>query len=317
MKKTHRHLREEDRGVIYRMNKAGKSQTEIAHAIGFGQSAVSKELRRNLGNNGYRHKQAHSLATKRKQSKRSKDLLIVGQLKKLIDESLKLKHSPDQISGDLKLKGIEISHETIYQYIAEDKAEGGSLYLNLRINSKRRYRKRVKAGRVGKILDRVGLEKRPKVVDLRKRYGDWEVDLIAGKHGSGFILSIYERKSRLGKLVYLADKGSERTSNAIIKALSKYKVLTLTYDNGLEFAQHLKVSKALGSKAYFCAPYHSWEKGGVENFNGLVRQYYPKGSSFESITPDHLQAVEDELNQRPRKTLKYKSPSDIETKVAA
>jgi len=117
--------------------------------------------------------------------------------------------------------------------------------------------------------------------------------------------------------VYLPTKGAEGTAQAIIKALKNYKVKTLTYDNGLEFARHAEVSKELKARGYFCAPYHSLEKGGVENFNGLVRQYFPKGSDFRLISRLELRRVEQDINQRPRKTLSYKSPSELETKLAA
>lgn len=317
MQKQYRHLREDDRGVIYRMNKAGKSQQEIAQAIGFGQSTVSKELMRNCGLRGYRSVQAQQKAAKRKDEKRSRPSLIRGHLKEEIEKRLKLKHSPEQISGALRLEGVLVSHETIYSYIKHDKALGGTLYKDLRINGTRRYRRRVKAGRVGKITGRVSIEERPKIVETRNRHGDWEIDLIEGTKGSGFLLSLYERKSRLGKLVYLPDKGSEGTARAIVKTLRGYKVKTLTYDNGLEFSRHAEISRALNAKGYFCAPYHSWEKGGVENFNGLVRQYFPKGSSFEGIVPERLEQIEDEINQRPRKTLGYSSPSEHEPKLAA
>ena len=317
MREPYQHLCEKDRGVIYRMNKAGKTQIEIAKAIGFSQGSVSKELSRNKGKRGYRPKQAQASATKRKESKKSRDLIIVGLLKDNIDERICLKHSPEQISGRIKKQSINVSTETIYKYICEDKASGGKLYTYLRINSRRRYRRRVKVGRIGKIPNRVGLEKRPKVVENRKRYGDWEIDLIEGSKSSGFLLSMYERKSRLGKLFYLETKGAQSTADAIIEVLSNYKVNTLTYDNGLEFACHEQVAKSLSAKSYFCAPYHSWEKGGVENFNGLVRQYYAKGSSFKQITQEELLKVEQEINERPKKTLNYKSPSELEPRIAA
>ena len=317
MREHYQHLCEKDREVIYRMNKAGKSQTEIASILGRSQGTISKELKRNKSNRGYRPKHAQNTATKRKKSKVSRKRIIVGELKDLIEQRLRLRHSPMQVSGWLGTQGVQVSHETIYSYIIENKRLGGDLYKHLRTNSKRRYRKRVKEARVGKIKDRVGIEKRPKVVDKKLRYGDWEVDLIEGSKGSGFLLSVYERKSHLGKLYKLESKSSEETACAIMKVLKGYKVKSLTYDNGLEFSQHLKISKSLNTKGYFCKPYHSWEKGGVENFNGLVRQYYPKGSSFRSITPEHLQQTEDEINQRPRETLKFKSPAEIEHKIAA
>lgn len=196
-----------------------------------------------------------------------------------------------------------MSIETIYKYIVEDKASGGNLYNYLLVNSRRRYRKRVKAGRVGKTLNRVVLEKRPKVAENRKRYGDREVDLIEGSKGSDFLLSLYERKSRLGKLFHLETKEDQGTADVIITVLSSYKVHTLTYDNGLEFAWHEQVVTILSAKSYFCAPYHSWEKGGVENFNGLVRQYCAKGSSFDYITQEDLLKVEQEINEQPKKNI--------------
>ena len=299
------------------MIRAKKTQAEIAETIGFSQSTVSKELRRNRGKRGYREKQAQSKATERKKNKQRRGLVIVGRLEERVDDRLKLKHSPEQISGALKKQGIEVSQETIYQYVVKDRRNGGGLYKHLRINGKRRYRRRAKAGRVGKIPDRVGIEHRPKAVEKRCRYGDWEVDLIEGAKGSGFLLSLYERKSRFGKLVHLEAKGAAETADAIVETLSGYRVRTLTYDNGLEFSSHTRVSEALSANGYFCQPYHSWEKGGVENFNGLVRQYFPKGSHFGEISSSNLQRVEDEINERPRKLLRYRSPSELEQKLAA
>jgi IS30 family transposase len=316
-KKKHRHLREEDRGVIYRMNKAGKTQQAIAEAIGFSQSSVSKEMARNCGQRGYRPRQAHEKAWVRKKSKKGRELLIVGRVLEEVELRLKKKHSPEQISGKLRLMGICVSHETIYSYVLDDKLCGGDLYKTLRINGKRRYRHRVKAGRTGKIPNRTGIEQRPAVVERRNRYGDWEVDLIVGAGRSGYLLSLYERRSRLGKLELLPEKNAEATAAAIIEKLRGYRVKTLTYDNGLEFAGHGLVSEALGAQGYFCQPYHSWEKGGVENFNGLVRQYFPKGSDFGEISISTLRSVEIEINERPRKILGYKSPSEQESKLAA
>ena len=174
----------------------------------------------------------------------------------------------------------------------------------------------MKVGRE-RIAGRRGLEHRPKAVENRQRFGDWEADLIEGRKGSGFLLSLYERKSRLGKLVRLKTKRSDETTEAIIRALASYRVLTVTYDNGLEFSGHLEVTRRLGAAGYFCAPYHSWEKGGVENFNGLVRQYYPKGSDFSEICPQKLARVERELNARPREVLDFLRPIDHEHKIAA
>lgn len=316
MREAYRHLRREDRDVIYRMNKAGKTQTEIAQAIGFSQSTVSKELQRNKGMRGYRTKQAQCLAQQRQCSKASRPRKLTGKLLAEVEGRLRLNHSPEQISGALKLQGVLVSHETIYRHILKDKLGGGSLHLKLRINSKRRHRRRNGASR-SKIPKRRGIEHRPAVVDKRQRYGDWEADLVEGAKGSGFILSLYERKSRLGLLAKLEDKGSEATSQGIIRLLEGYQVRTITYDNGLEFSRHEEVSSALGAQGYFCNPYHSWEKGGVENYNGLLRQYFPKGSDFSQISLEQLQQVEAEINQRPRKCLGFRAPSDKQHKLAA
>ncbi len=316
-KNTYRRLREEDRHIIYRMRKAGNTQQHIADMLGYTQSTISKELSRNRGQRGYRPKQAHKLSSLRQANKASRNRVISGVLETRVTERLKRKHSPDQISGGLRREGLQApSRTSIYNFIKLNRRLGGTLYLNLRINGKRRYRHRNKANR-SKLPARVGIEERPAVVSLRKRYGDWEADLIAGCRSGGHLLSLYERKSRLGKLIKLDSKDAETTADAIITALKKMCVYTITYDNGLEFAGHQKISQSLGANGYFCQPYHPWEKGGVENFNGLVRQYFPKGTNFLNVSEASLTDVETELNQRPRKSLKYQSPDNLKHKLAA
>lgn len=229
---------------------------------------------------------------------------------------LECKHSPEQISGALARDGVKVSMKTIYTHLHSDKLAGGLLHLNLRINGRRRYRHRNKANR-HKIPNRRDISERPGIVDTRSRYGDWEADLIEGARGSGFILSLHERKSRYGKLIKLETKTSAETSRAIIRTLKQYRVETITYDNGLEFARHEAVSRALSAQGYFCKPYSSWEKGGVENYNGLVRQYYPKGTCLRGQNQHDLNKVEAEINNRPRKIFGYQSPQDLKSKIAA
>jgi IS30 family transposase len=308
--KYHR-LCAENRKVIANMKQAGKTQDEIAQAIGFSQSTVSKELSRNHGGRGYRPAQAERLAMGRKSRKRSRPKVMVGIIKDEVEARLRIKHSPDQISKSLALRELKVSHETIYQHIADDRKAGGDLSLNLRINGRRRYRRRSKIGRGEKIPNRVDIEQRPTVVSRRKRYGDWEADLIQGGAGSGFLLSVYERKSRIGKLYLLPDKSSAETMKGIVTVLYGLKVSSITYDNGLEFARHELINELLECESYFCKPYRSWEKGGVENYNGLVRQYFPKGHDFMTITPERLLEVEEEINNRPRNILAYQSPNDL------
>jgi IS30 family transposase len=309
-------LCKEHREVIYRMNKAGNSQSVIAQAIGFSQSTVSKELSRNRGLRGYRPKQAQSLTDQRSQNKVRRGHIITGEFQVEVERRLHLKHSPEQVSLGLERSFGSVSHETIYRYIRRNRAAGGLLYLELRINGKRRYRRRA-GNRRSKIPNRIGIENRPATVTTRKRYGDWEVDLIEGAKGSGYLLSLYERKSRTGLLEKLSTKTKENTTAAIIRSLQGYRVKTITYDNGLEFAGHEAVSEELQAKGYFCQPYHSWEKGGVENYNGLVRQYFPKGSDFSLLTDTQIKEVELEINERPRKILLGKSPSEFNHRLTA
>jgi len=300
-----------NRKVIANMKQAGRTQIEIAQATGLSQGTISKELSRNRGQRGYRPAQAHRLATERKIQKRTRPKVIVGVMKDEVEARLRMKHSPDQISKSLALEAKKVSHETIYQYLAADLKAGGDLSSNLRINGKRRYRRRSKIGRVAKIPNRVDIEERPEVISGRKRYGDWEADLIQGGAGSGYLLSVYERKSRIGRLYLLPDKSSAETMKGIVTLLDGLKVHSITYDNGLEFAMHESINELLGSESFFCKPYRSWEKGGVENYNGLVRQYFPKGYDFTKITAERLLEVEEEINQRPRNILAYRSPSDL------
>jgi IS30 family transposase len=300
-----------ERIVIANMRQAGKNQIEIAQAIGSSQSTISKELARNCGERGYRPAQANRLAMERKIQKRTRPKVMVGIIKDEVEARLRIKHSPDQISNSLALKGLKVSHETIYQHLVDDRKAGGDLSLNLRINGKRRYRRRSKIGRGEKIPNRVDIEERPMIISGRNRYGDWEADLIQGAAGSGFLLSIHERKSRVGKLHLLPDKSSAETMQGIITALNGLKVNSITYDNGLEFAMHERINDLLECKSYFCKPYRSWEKGGVENYNGLVRQYFPKGHDFATITLERLIEVEEEINNRPRNILAYQSPNDL------
>lgn len=308
--KYHR-LCAENRKVIANMKQAGKTQGEIAQAIGFSQGAISKELSRNCGERGYRPAQADRLANRRKSLKRSRPKVMVGIILAEVEARLRIKHSPDQISKSLAMRDLKVSHEAIYGHVASDRKAGGDLSSHLRINGRRRYRRRSKIGRGEKIPNRVDIEVRPAAISNRKRYGDWEADLIQGAAGSGFLLSVYERKSRVGRLHLLPDKSSAETMKGMVTVLHGLKVSSITYDNGLEFAMHELVNELLECESYFCKPYRSWEKGGVENYNGLVRQYFPKGHDFATITPERLQEVEEEINHRPRNVLAYQSPSDL------
>lgn len=308
---THQRLCAEDREVIANMKQSGKKQIEITKAIGFSQSVISRELSQNHGKRGYRPDQAERLARERKSGKRTRPKVMVGIIKDEVEARLKRIHSPDQVRYALALRDLKVSHETIYQYLERDREAGGVLALNLRINGKRRFRRRSKIGRRGKIPNRVDIEERPLIISCRNRYGDWEADLIQGAVGTGFLLSAHERKSRVGKLYLLPDKSSAETMKRIVSVLNGLKVHSIIYDNRPEFAMHELANELLECYSYFCKPFRSWEKGGVESYNGLVRQYFPKGHDFTTITQERLQEVKEEINHRPRNILAYQSPNDL------
>jgi transposase, IS30 family len=223
--------------------------------------------------------------------------------------------SPEQITGRLKLEGVEsISHETIYQRILEDKKSGGTLYTHLRCKKKRKKRYGSARSKRGSIPNRVDIDQRPAIVESRTRTGDWEGDTIIGSHDGGAIItSMVERKSRFTCL----SKVKNKTTVAVVGSISKQMtsiatmVHTITLDNGREFSQHEVMADALDAKVYFAKPYHSWERGLNENTNGLVRQYFPKKLPFDNITDQELKSVANKLNNRPRKCLGYKTPFEV------
>lgn len=239
---------------------------------------------------------------------------LSGELLVSVIEKLKERWSPDQISGWLKLnnQGL-ISHESIYRHIWEEKRKGGKLYLFLRRRGKK-YKKRGSkiAGR-GCIPNRVDIAERPEVVEKKERLGDWELDTIIGAQHKGVIVSMVDRASKYTMLVLLGNRKSKAVTEALIKRLCPIKksVLTLTSDNGKEFAKHKDVSFLLGAGFYFAKPYRSWERGLNEHTNGLVRQYFPKKSRFDKLSKKQVAQVEKALNTRPRKVLGYRTPIEV------
>lgn len=315
MPKPYSHLTYEQRCQIYALKQRNFSQDDIADDIGVRQSTISRELARNTGKRGYRFKQANDFAKERSIAQKSKKRVMTKVLVTKIEDALVQKQwSPQQISGRLELEdGTKVSHEIIYQHIWRDKKMGGMLHKQLRQQGKKRNKRSGKNAGRGLIPARIDIALRPKIVDEKSRVGDWELDSIIGAKHQGAITSMVERKTKLTRLVLLKGPTSDATSEAIIKRLEplKTQVLTLTSDNGKEFAGHQKISQSLDSAFYFCTPYHSWERGLNENTNGLVRQYFPKGLDFATISNDNVQYVEDLLNNRPRKTLNYQTPNEV------
>jgi IS30 family transposase len=309
---AYKQLTLEQRYQIYAMKKAGFKQNQIAEEISVHPSTVGRELCRNAGERGYRPKQAHQKAAERKLTKATERIL--PPIWKLVETYLiERQWSPEQISGYLKLHRLgAVSDERIYQHIYADKRAGGSLYLNLRCQ-KRRRKRYGKNSRGGQIPNRRMIDLRPEVVAEKSRLGDWEADTIIGKNHQQAIVSLVERQTKYCLLAKVSRKTADLVEQSACRKLASHagKVKTITSDNGREFANHQQIAARLETDFFFAHPYHSWERGLNENTNGLVRQYFPKKMPFDSITDEQIQAVEDKLNNRPRKTLGYRTPKEL------
>jgi IS30 family transposase len=304
-------LTREQRYQISSLMKEGRNQSQIAANIGCHKSTISRELRRNRGLKGYRPQQADELAYDRQcEAYRSR---ISGDTWQQVEQLLRQEWSPQQIAGHLKQqKQPSVSHECIYLYVYADKRRGGTLHQHLR--SQKKQRKRYSGYiRRGQIPNRTSIDKRPKIVADKGRFGDWEADTIVGARHKGGILSLVERKSKLVRLRKLDTKAAAEMKNRCIELLAPLanQVHTITVDNGKEFCEHELIAAALQARIYFAHPYASWERGLNENTNGLIRQYFPKKYDFRKITDEELQRVEDLLNHRPRKTLGYRTPNEV------
>ncbi len=307
--KKYQQLTLEQRYQISALLKLGFNQSAIARELVVDKSTIGRELRRNRSKRGYRAKFADRQALFRRKHKVKPR--IADETWRAVEEKINQQWSPEQISGRFACEGKKVvSHEWIYQRIYRDKQAGGTLYLNLRCQRKRRKRYGTYSRR-GVLCDQVSIDERPSIVNQKSRLGDWELDTIIGKRHQQAIVSMTERKSKLLRLKKVAQKTGTQIKQAICRKLAGLTVLTLTSDNGREFAEHGKIARQLKASFYFCHPYSSWERGLNENTNGLVRQYFPKQTELAKITNKQIKQVEDKLNNRPRKTLGYQTPSEV------
>jgi IS30 family transposase len=310
MRSYHR-LTEGDRHQVYALHKAGLRQCAIAEQIDVHKSTICRELHRNKGLRGYRPKQAHRLACSR-QAQIPRTRILDGiwtVIKKMIREDW----SPEQINGHLNDTAERgVSTEWIYQHIYTDKRNGGDLHTHLRCQKQRRKRYG-SIERRGQIKNRVSIEKRPEIVNLRSRVGDWEADTVIGKQGHSVLVTLVERKTRFSVAIKAANKTAQAVTDAICDNLKPYqdRVCTLTYDNGREFAYHEQISHDLKAEGFFAHPYHSWERGLNENTNGLIRQYIPKGKDIDDLNDQQVAKIMNKINNRPRKCLGFKTPNQL------
>lgn len=313
--RTFKQLTQRDRVMISRLKACGVSISRIAVKIGKNKSTISRELKRNDDSywdgesDGWIAETAQRIrnfrAWKANQLRRRKK----AETKKWVTEKLKLKWSPEQISGRSKIDGPEpISHECIYQMIIEDKKRGGELYKMLKRFNKRKSRF---STRVYELTERPSIRKRPKLVDKLKRIGDLEADLVQGFRADGYVLTVLDRKSQMVVLRKLKTKHKQRVTKALNFAIKRFKIVhTLTVDNGREFLGYRDVEKTLKIEVFFSDPYCSTQRARVENMNGLIRYYLPKKMSFKKLTQSSLNQIADQLNNRPRKTLKFLTPRE-------
>jgi IS30 family transposase len=282
---------------------------DIAAAIKVSPSTISRELKRNSGCRGsynwetaqrnayyHKHRCPGNRSVRQDVKERAIRLLKAEQW------------SPEQISGSLAREGLHISHETIYAIIRKDKRQGGDLYRNCRHQLK--HRARPVGGRLSSIPNRVSISERPKEAD-GKRFGDFEMDTIVGKNNHGAIVTIIERSTNMLFMRKLnKGKDAKALAETVIHLLKPFKniIKTITTDNGTEFACHERISQALKAPVYFADPYSSWQKGGIENENGLIRQYIPKSTKMENVSQQKICHIMKKINRREK--LNFATPEE-------
>ncbi len=310
MPKTYTRLTEDERYQIYEGIVHGVSHRAIAKQLGRSHSTISREAIRNKGLRGYRPRQAQSLASQR-QACKPKHIKLIPEMQSVISKHIQKDWSPEQVQGRLISEGMPIvCTTTIYGFIKRDKASGGDLYQHLR--HRKPYKKRTgKAEARGQIIGRISIDERPVIVDEKTRIGDWEADTVIGKGHQGVLVTLAERCSKRTLIAPVPNKRANVVRDAIITLIKSETVHTITFDNGKEFAYHAEIKEALSSDNYFAHPYHSWERGLNENHNGLIRQYLPKGMKLNRVSHEQVAAIQEKLNNRPRKTLGYKTPNEV------
>lgn len=312
--KQYHHLTESQRYYIDKQIARGASQKEIAEVIGVNKSTVSREVRRNrLKNGNYNYFKAQAKADEKKA--RSVNNNAISEVTLMLARDLiREDYSPEQTSGSLRKRGVRISTERIYQMVRNEPELQKHLHHGLK---GKRKKKEYHVTKVKHIPNRTSIHERPEEAN-GSRFGDWELDLIVDRHG-GAIVTLVERSTRYMVMSKLPKgKNAEGVAKAVVRLLFPYreKVLTITTDNGGEFAQHEMIAKGLrmktneGQKVYFADSYCSWQKGCIENTNKLIRFYFPKGTDLKALTDEQVKWVQKKLNMRPRKKLDFNTPKE-------
>lgn len=309
------HLTLEERERIAQMHRAGKTQAWIADQLGCDKSTISRELRRNRSRNGYWGAAAQRKAQRRRSQRPWTAKMDRPEVRRYVAERLRRRWSPDQIAGRARSdfwddRRRQVSAPTIYAWIGRERARGKHWQRYLR----RLGRKRPEWEKRGRMPTAVSIEGRPAVVNRRTRFGDWEGDTIVGANRRGGAVTLVDRKSG-----YLLLGGVPNLQAATVRqaAAEKYATVppslrkTLTLDNGKEFAEHEQLEVEAALKVYFAKPYSAWQRGTNENTNGLIRQFFPKGTDLANIPEHRFTKVQQLLNDRPRKRLGYRTPNEV------
>ena len=302
------HLTLAQRSQIEESLSRGLSVRQIGEIVGVHASTVSRELRRNRTRGRYNYVKADEMSATRRRNASTQFKKIKNQLKEKILRGLHNLWSPEQISGRLKIEGIFISHEAIYQYVKK-----AGLICNLRHEGKKYKRKKAAEAGVSCIPNRTDISERPKIVEEKVRIGDWEGDTIISHGSHCALLTLVDRHSKYTIIRKVVRKTSENLSAEVINSLKKegLPVHTITFDNGSEFSDHQRISKKLKTNVYFARPYKSCDRGLNEHTNGLIRQFLPKKFDFKNVSDHNIKIIQNCLNSRPRKVLNYLAPVEV------
>ena len=314
MGRKYKHISPQERDEISNLYAKGQSISAIAIILKRSKSTISNELRRNSTNKGYYSQQANETSRNRWSKAHKRNRIPNMATRRYMEEKLKRGWTPEQISGRLKLKHPQmcVSYETIYQYIYECERVW-CLYLP-RKHTHRYKKSNIRKTKRTLIPNRISINQRPLVVELREEFGHFEADSVVSRKSKSALNTMVERKSRFTMIKKIESKTAENTSIAMSKSLHilpKHSVKTVTFDNGLEFVLHTRTNEEFQSQSYFCEPYHSWEKGSIENRNGIIRRYLPKGTDFDTITDVDIKWIQDRINNTPMKCLGYKTPTEV------
>ena len=315
--KKYKHLSFAEREEISIGLSSGKKITDIAREIGRNVSTLYREINRNnaqINTVQYRANRAQIRADERKKQSHERTRLANKTVQKYVEKNLKKEWTPELIAGKLPLDkpGFKTNHESIYLWIYKDRRD--LIKYLPRAHRNRQKRSSIKNKRCIRVPDRTMIEHRDPLIETRNEAGHWETDTAVSRQSKAAITATVERKTRYLIAKKIKGKTAKDMHNAVVKSLKKLPQKlrkTITYDNGTENANHKLTDEILKTKAYFCNPYHSWEKGSIENRIGMIRRYFPKKTNWSLITQKQIDKVVKKINTRPMKCLGFKTPEEV------